>query len=91
MDGQQDDQQREPGMNERDGDLRAELEDLKMAQAVQAATTAGAQATQLATQAGQAATTAATFAGTWSTIAAGTVMFFIGLWVGRAGHDDDDY
>lgn len=73
-------------MSEEGGEngLRSELEELKRAQAVQAATATGAEATQAATQAGQAATTAATFMGTWSTIAAGAGMLIIGMFLGLA-------
>lgn len=74
-------------MNEDRGgerDLRSEIDELKLTQAVQAATMSGAEATQAAMQAGQASTTAATFAGTWSTIAVGAIMLFTGMFLGMA-------
>lgn len=63
-------------------DARNEIEQLKIAQATQAATMAGAQATQAAAQAGLASTTAATQAGTWSTMVAGGVCLIAGLFLG---------
>ena len=54
-------------------DLKQELEDLKTAQATQAATLAGAQTTQAAMQ-----------AGTWSTMAAGFAGLVVGLFLGIA-------
>ena len=52
-------------------DARTEIENLKIAQATQAATLAGAQATQ-----------AAAHAGTWSTMVAGGVCMIAGLFLG---------
>lgn len=67
-------------MNEQDrrstadhGSTQQQVDDLRMAQAVQAASMAG-----------QAATTAATFAGTWSTIAVGASMLIVGMFLGMA-------
>ena len=54
-------------------DLKQQVEDLKTAQATQAATMAGAQATQTAMQ-----------AGTWATMAAGFGGLVIGLFLGIA-------
>jgi len=65
-------------------DARSEIEQLKIAQATQAAAMAGAQATQAAAQAGVAATTAAAQAGTWSTMVAGGVCLIAGLFIGMA-------
>jgi hypothetical protein len=63
-------------------DLGQRLSDLEKAQAVQAATQAGAQATQAATLAGAQATQAAAHAGTWSTMAAGAVALVVGMFLG---------
>lgn len=52
-------------------DLRKDVEQLKIAQATQGATTAGAQATQAATQ-----------AGLMSTIAVGSVSLIISIFLG---------
>lgn len=65
-------------------DLRQELEDLKQAQAVQAATQAGAQATQAATQAGAQATQAAAQAGMAAAIVSGFVCLIVGTLLGIA-------
>jgi hypothetical protein len=78
-----------PVRSERDYDLnqnegafnaRSEIENLKIGQASQAATMAGAQATQMAAQ-----------AGTWSTMEAGFVGFiagiFLGMAIARSRHD----
>ena len=54
-------------------DLKQEVEDLKTAQATQAATLAGAQATQTAMQ-----------AGTWATMAAGFGGLIVGIFLGIA-------
>ncbi len=67
--------------NEGEFDARSEIENLKIAQATQAATLAGAQATQ-----------AAAHAGTWSTMSAGFVGLIAGLFLGMAiahSHADD--
>jgi hypothetical protein len=63
-------------------DLRKDVEQLKIAQATQAATTAGAQATLAATQAGATSTLAATQAGLMSTIVVGSVSLIIGIFLG---------
>jgi hypothetical protein len=65
-------------------DLKAEIEQLKTAMAVQEATMAGAQSTQAATQAGQAATSAAAAAGTWSTFVVGGVALSVGMFLALA-------
>ena len=58
------------------------LQGLEQAQAVQAATQAGAEATQAATMAGAQATQAAAHAGTWTTMAAGSVALIVGMFLG---------
>lgn len=74
-------------------DLRADIEALKAAQALQAATFAGAEATQTATFAGSQATQAAVTAGAqatqaaataglMATVAAGFVALVVGLFLG---------
>jgi hypothetical protein len=65
-------------------DAREEIEQLKIAQATQAATLAGAQATQAAAQAGMAATNAAAQAGTVAMVIAGSVGAVVGLFLGMA-------
>jgi hypothetical protein len=62
--------------------LTERLSNLEKAQAVQAATQAGAEATQAATLAGAQATQAAAHAGTWSTMAAGAVALVVGMFLG---------
>lgn len=64
--------------------IRQDLEDLKRAQEVAAATQVGAQATQTATQAGQASTMAAAQAGLMSTVVAGAVSLIVGMFLGMA-------
>jgi hypothetical protein len=63
-------------------DLTKRIDALEKAQAVQAATEAGAQATQAATLAGAQATQAAAHAGTWSTMAAGSIALIVGMFLG---------
>ena len=63
-------------------DARSEIEQLKIAQATQAAAQAGAQATQAATLAGAQATQAAVQAGIMATMAAGSVALIVGLFLG---------
>ena len=63
-------------------DVAQRLFELEKAQAVQAATQAGAEATQAATQAGAHATQAAAHAGTWATMAAGSVALVVGMFLG---------
>ena len=63
-------------------DLRKDVEQLKIAQATQVATTAGAQATLAATQAGATSTLAATQAGLISTIVVGSVSLIVGIFLG---------
>lgn len=65
-----------------DFDVRSELEQLKIGQATQAATLAGAQATQAATTAGIASTNAAAQAGMVGTWVAGSVGFIVGIFLG---------
>jgi hypothetical protein len=74
-------------------DARDEIENLKIAQATQAAAVAGAEATQAAVQAGMAATNAAAMAGMATTNAAaqagtiamlvsGSIAAVVGLFLG---------
>lgn len=63
-------------------DLRKEIENLKIAQATQAAAMAGAEATQAALTAGTTAAQAAATAGTWATMVAGAVALVVGLFLG---------
>jgi ElaB/YqjD/DUF883 family membrane-anchored ribosome-binding protein len=65
-------------------DLAQRVSELEKAQAVQAATQAGAEATQAATQAGAQATQAAAHAGTWATMGAGSVALVVGMFLGLA-------
>jgi hypothetical protein len=65
-----------------ESDITKRLEMLEKAQAVQAATEAGAQATQAATLAGAQATQAAAHAGTWATMAAGSIALVVGMFLG---------
>jgi uncharacterized membrane protein len=62
--------------------LRKDIDDLKTAQAVQAATQAGAVATMGATQAGAVATMGAAQAGTVGAVIAGAVGLVVGLFLG---------
>ena len=63
-------------------DVRKDLEQLKIAQATEVATNAGAAATLAATQTGAAATLAATQAGLMSTMVVGSVSFIVGIFLG---------
>jgi hypothetical protein len=63
-------------------DVSKRIDDLEKAQAVQAATQAGAEATQAATLAGAQSTQAAAHAGTWTTMAAGSVALIVGMFLG---------
>jgi hypothetical protein len=65
-------------------DVAERLSALEKAQAVQAATQAGAEATQAATQAGKTATQAAAQAGTVGTMAAGAIGLIVGIFLGIA-------
>ena len=65
-----------------DFDVRSELEQLKIGQATQAATLAGAQATQGAATAGIASTNAAAQAGLVGTWAAGSIGLIVGIFLG---------
>jgi hypothetical protein len=80
-------EQQERATNGSTADVGQRLSELEKAQAVQAATQAGAEATQAATQAGAQATQAAAQAGTWATMGAGftglIVGMFLGLSIGR--------
>lgn len=63
-------------------ELASRMSDLEKAQAVQAATQAGAQATQAAALTGAQTTQAAAHAGTWSTMAAGAIALVVGMFLG---------
>ena len=63
-------------------DVRQEIEDLKKAQAVQAATDAGAHATQAAVQAGATATLTAAQAGMAATVMTGAAALVVGMLLG---------
>jgi hypothetical protein len=65
-------------------DVAERLSSLEKAQAVQAATQAGAEATQAAAQAGMTATQAAAQAGTIGTMAAGAIGLIVGIFLGIA-------
>jgi hypothetical protein len=72
-------------------ELRKEVNDLKTAQAVQAATQAGEMATQAATQAGGIATMGAAQAGTVGALISGAAGLVVGLFLGlliRSGDAD---
>ncbi|MEO6397445.1 MAG: hypothetical protein ABIP13_03145 [Tepidiformaceae bacterium] len=69
-------------MNNNSDDLQKDVENLKIAQATQAAAFAGAQATQAAITAGAAATQAAATAGTLATMIAGSVALIVGIFLG---------
>jgi hypothetical protein len=63
-------------------DVAERISQLEKAQAVQAATQAGAEATQAATLAGAQSTQAAAHAGTWATMAAGSIALVVGMFLG---------
>ena len=63
-------------------DVRKDVEALKIAQATEVATQAGAMATLTATQAGATATLAATQAGLMTTMAVGSVSLIVGIFLG---------
>ncbi|MDX6592802.1 MAG: hypothetical protein QOJ13_1998 [Gaiellales bacterium] len=63
-------------------DMGQRMSALEKAQAVQAATQAGAEATQAATLAGAQSTQAAAHAGTWATMAAGSIALVVGIFLG---------
>jgi hypothetical protein len=63
-------------------DLRQAIEDLKLAQAVQAAATTGAHATQAAVTAGAHAAQAAATAGLFSTMVTGAAALIVGIFLG---------
>jgi hypothetical protein len=65
-------------------DVAERLGAVEKAQAVQAATQAGAEATQAATLAGAEATQAAAHAGTIGIMAAGSVALIVGIFLGIA-------
>ncbi len=69
-------------MNPEPNDIQTEINELKTAQAVQAAAMAGAQATQAAAGAGATATAAAAMAGLWSMVVAAGVSLVAGLFLG---------
>jgi uncharacterized protein YpuA (DUF1002 family) len=68
----------------REMDVREEIQELKHAMELQAATQAGIDATQVATTTGAHATQAAAQAGTWSTMLAGGAGLVVGLFLGLA-------
>ena len=65
-------------------DVAERVSALEKAQAVQAATQAGAEATQEATQAGTTATQAASQAGVVGMMAAGSIELIVGIFLGIA-------
>jgi hypothetical protein len=72
----------EHGTTDISDDVAKRIDDLEKAQAVQAATQAGAEATQAATLAGAQSTQAAAHAGTWATMAAGSIALIVGMFLG---------
>ena len=62
-------------------DVREEIQELRHALELQAATQAGVDATQVATTTGAQATQAAAHAGTWSTMAAGAGGLVVGVFL----------
>ena len=69
---------------QKDMDVREEIQELKHAMELQAATQAGVDATQVATMTGAQATQAAAHAGTWSTMAAGAGGIIVGVFLALA-------
>jgi len=69
-------------MSTNEQDMRQDIENLKVAQATQAAALAGSQATQAALTAGAQATQTAMNAGTMATVGAGFVALIVGLFLG---------
>jgi hypothetical protein len=69
-------------MSMQENDVNERLHAVETAQAVQAATLAGAEATQGAIQAGAATTNAAAHAGTVAMVAAGSVALIVGMFLG---------
>ena len=63
-------------------ELRERLHALEVAQATQAASSAGAEATNAATTAGMQATQAAAQAGTWAVMAVGSISLILGFFLG---------
>lgn len=74
--------ERQNGSSPGTSDVMKEIEDLKKAQAVQAATDAGAHATQAAVQAGGMATQTAAQAGLAASIMTGSVALVVGMLLG---------
>lgn len=70
--------------DQKDMDVREEIQELKHAMELQAATQAGVDATQVATMTGAQATQAAAHAGTWSTMAAGAGGLIVGVFLALA-------
>ena len=70
--------------DQKDMDVREEIQELKHALELQAATQAGVDATQVATMTGAQATQAAAHAGTWSTMAAGAGGLIVGVFLALA-------
>jgi hypothetical protein len=68
----------------KDTDVREEIQELRHAMELQAATQAGVDATQVATMTGAQATQAAAHAGTWSTMAAGAGGLIVGVFLALA-------
>ena len=73
-----------PSKEQKDTDVREEVQELKHAIELQAATQAGVDATQVATMTGAQATQAAAHAGTWSTMLAGAGGLIVGLFLALA-------
>ena len=70
--------------DQKDLSLHEEIQELKHAMEIQAATQAGVDATQVATMTGAQATQAAAHAGTWSTMAAGAGGLIVGMFLALA-------
>lgn len=73
-----------PSKDKNEMDVREEIQELKHAMELQAATQAGVDATQVATMTGAQATQAAAHAGTWSTMAAGAGGLIVGVFLALA-------
>lgn len=67
--------------DKQDKSTREEIQELKHALELQAATQAGVDATQVATTAGAQTTQAAAHAGTWSTMVGSSAGFIVGIFV----------
>lgn len=73
-----------PSKEQKETEVREEVQELKHAIELQAATQAGVDATQTATMAGAQATQAAAHAGTWSTMLAGAGGLIVGMFLALA-------